>query len=303
MRMDEKHRQDKSYIIEPSEDIANPLISVIVPVYNVQAYIAECIESLIHQTYSNLEIILVDDGSTDGSDVVCDEYMHRDSRVRVIHQENRGLSGARNTGLDNVNGGYLAFVDSDDLVLPDYMEVLYGLIKKYGADIAACAYVKGTARELQDYKDRVMKEDTAREVCMSSEKMLRQWHGKYKKWETIACNKLYDQKVWNGKIIQRFPEGRKHEDVLTSHIIVQSAEKVVLTTRYLYLYRVREGSIVGQIADSKEGIRQNLRAQRERMAFFRKQGYWRAYCNLVIGYLLHVVWFGWKRIEKHFLSS
>ncbi len=303
MIMDGKQIENESRNVESSEDKRNPLISVIVPVYNVRAYIAECVESLIHQTYTNLEIILVDDGSADGSEKVCDEYMRKDSRVRVIHQENRGLSGARNTGLDNANGRYVAFVDSDDLVLPDYMEILYGLIKKYSADIAACAYMKGTTRELQDYKGRAMRKDSAIEVCMTSEEMLRQWHGRYRQQETVAWNKLYIRDVWNGKNIKRFPEGRRHEDVLTSHLIVQSVKKVVLTPQCLYLYRVREGSIVVQAADSKEGIRQNLCAQKERMEFFRKQGYWRAYCNLMAGYLLHVGWFGWKRIGSHVLRD
>lgn len=298
--MDEKKREVNAYDVGLLENKRGPLISIIVPVYNVRAYIAECVESLLHQTYTNLEILLVDDGSTDGSGKVCDEYIHRDGRVRVIHQKNRGLSGARNKGLDNANGSYIAFVDSDDMVLPDYVEVLYGLIKKYGADIAACAYVKGTTRELQDYTTRAVKVNVAREVCMSSEEMLRQWHGKYKKCETIACNKLYERNVWNGKIRQRFPEGRKHEDVLISHIIVQSVERIVITTRNLYLYRVREGSIVEQTAYSREGIRQNLCAQRERMEFFREHRYWRAYCNLMAGYLLHVGWFGWKRFGRHF---
>lgn len=278
-----------------------PLISIIVPVYNVQDYVGECVESLCRQTYTNLEIVLVDDGSTDGSGDLCDEYACRDERIRVIHQRNRGLSGARNVALDNIQGEYVAFVDSDDLVLPDYVEVLYELLMKYKADLAACAYFKGTTEQLMDVWKKPVRPGGMEEVCMSSEKLLRQWHGKYKQQETVAWNKLYRREVWNGRRKMRFPEARSHEDVLTSHIIVQSVEKVALTTQVLYLYRVREGSITVQAEYDREKVRRNLRAQRERMAFFRERRYWRAYFNLLTGYLLHLGWFGWRRVRGNLL--
>ena len=157
-----------------------PLISIIVPVYQVRDYVGECVESIRQQTYTNLEILLVDDGSTDGSGEMCDEYARTDERIRVIHQENRGQAGARNTGLDNVQGEYIAFVDSDDLVLPDYIEVLYMLLTKHAADLAACAYVKGTTEELAVARTVSGKQESSgdvEELCISSEKMLRQWHG------------------------------------------------------------------------------------------------------------------------------
>lgn len=279
-----------------------PLISIIVPVYNVQDYVGECVESLCRQTYTNLEIVLVDDGSTDGSAEVCDEYACRDERIRVIHQRNRGLSGARNVGLDNIQGEYIAFVDSDDLVMPNYVDVLYGLLMKYKVDIAACAYVKGTTEQLMDVCERLVFSKSTKEVCMSSEKLLRQWHGKYKQQETVAWNKLYRRDVWNGRRQMRFPEGRSHEDVLTSHLIVQSVEKVALTTQVLYLYRIREGSITVQMEYDHEKARRNLRAQRERMAFFKERRYWRAYFNLLTGYLFHLGWFEWLRMRGNWID-
>ncbi len=335
-----------------------PLISVIVPVYQVRAYIRECVESLLCQTYRNLEVILVDDGSTDGSGEMCDGFAREDERIRVIHQRNRGLSAARNTGLDHAAGEYIAFVDSDDYVEPAYIEELYRLVLKYRGDIAACMFVKvgerteslkrcnrqsrsdGNIYSVQNVKQPAQKPVTigqkieqlnkaivptaeinkveraeTKEICLSSEQMLRQWHGRYKKWETVTWNKLYhrnvferclgekaistgesregewnDRKAQNGKI--RFPEGRKHEDVLTSHRIVGNAERIVMTTRVLYLYRMREGNITSKMG-STEGRRQNLYAQKERMRFFRERRYWRAYLNLLRGYLLHLGWFGW----------
>lgn len=273
-----------------------PVVSIIVPVYNVKSYVGECVESLCRQTYTNLEILLVDDGSTDGSGEVCDEYAGRDERIRVIHQANRGLSGARNMGLDDVQGEYIAFVDSDDLVSPNYIETLYELLMKYEADIAACAYIKVTTEQLADIREKVLSLDNVKEICMPSVKLLKQWHGKYKQQETVAWNKLYCRELWNGRRKIRFPEGRNHEDVLISHLVVQGAKTIVLTTEILYFYRIRKGSITLQTEYDREKVWQNLRAQRERMEFFRAHRYWRAYFNLLKGYVLHVLWFWWRRV-------
>ena len=287
-----------------------PLITIIVPVYNVRTYAGECIESLMHQTYTNLEILLVDDGSTDGSGELCEEYARRDNRVRVIHQENQGLSGARNTGLDHASGEYVAFVDSDDRVISAFIARLYRLLQQYHADIAACAYVKESdkmqnlskSRRGSLYNIHFFKNDKrVTNICMSSGKMLRQWHGRYKKYETVAWNKLYHASVLNGgsdnrKI--RFPQGRKHEDVLTSHLIVENANRIVLTTQVLYCYRSREDSITARTALG-EGVGDNLSAQRQRMEFFRKRRYFRAYINLLTGYVLHRLWFGWKKVSGY----
>lgn len=345
-----------------------PLVSIIVPVYQVKAYVGECVDSLLCQTYKHLEIILVDDGSTDGSGEICDRYAKEDVRIRVIHQENHGPAAARNAGLDHAKGEYVAFVDSDDYAMPEYIEELYRLSLEYHADIAACMFLRdrqkidileqhyGRVRkkvslqkaavtdqkaELEQKvspsiqekktivsKTRKVKRQIAenREICMSSEQMLRQWHGRYKKWETVVWNKLYHRSVFekkmedksettgkngnndwsgnntgnghgikNGKI--RFPEGRKLEDVLISHRIVGNSNRIVLTTRPLYLYRTREGNLTSKMV-SVVGREQNLRAQRERMRFFKERGYWRAYLNLMWGYVMHLGWFGWKAVRK-----
>lgn len=276
-----------------------PLITIIVPVYQVKEYIGECVESLLAQNYTNLEILLVNDGSTDGSGELCDEYARRDNRIRVLHQENQGAAGARNTGLDHAEGEYVAFVDSDDEVSSNYIEELYKLIGKYRADIAACAFEKNKVEKVQR-KGKTVNDSSVMEVCMSSEQMLRQWHGKYKDWETTPCNKLYHRSILEGdggsdRI--RFPMGRRHEDVLISHLIIANANRIVLTTQKLYMYRTRPGSCTTQILVTAENRKQNLRAQRERMAFFRKRRYWRAYLNLLIGYVLHLGWFAWKRMK------
>lgn len=279
-----------------------PLVSIIVPVYQVKEYIGECVESLLAQTYTNLEILLVDDGSTDGSGELCDEYAAKDSRVQVIHQENQGPSVARNQGLDYAKGEYVAFVDSDDAVVPDFIETLFGILNKYQADIAACAYMNCGADDLMRIGEGMLYIDNNenKEICMTSKQMLRQWHGRYKKWETVAWNKLYRKSILdgeNGVTAIRFPVGRKLEDVLTSHLMVANASRVVMTTRKLYLYRTTPNSRAYQ-SRMAELMEENLRAQRERMAFFKERRYWRAYLNLFIGYTLHLGWFGWKRVKR-----
>lgn len=306
-----------------SADRNLPLVTIIVPVYNVCAYVGECVESLLNQTYTNLEIILVDDGSTDGSGAVCDEYAKEDNRIRVIHQENQGPSAARNAGLDHASGEYVAFVDSDDLVMPVYVAKLYRLLRKYHADIAACAFVRQpenvrTARRNSQNRcgnfgktknmpggdtgvinDGYTINDTdVTTICMSSEQMLRQWHGRYKKYETVVWNKLYHVSVFNGdkdKVKIRYPKRKRDEDMLISHLIVENADRIALTTQVLYRYRNREGSITAGTALG-EGVQDNLSAQRERMEYFRKKRYFRAYFNLLKGYVLHRLWFGWRKL-------
>ena len=124
------------------------LISVIIPVFHVEAYLRRCLDSVLDQTYENMEIILVDDGSDDGCPAICDEYARMDSRVKVIHQKNAGLSGARNTGIDQAEGRYLAFVDSDDYLVPEFLERLHEACAETGSDMSVCRweYVKGMFR-------------------------------------------------------------------------------------------------------------------------------------------------------------
>jgi len=253
------------------------LISVIVPVYNVSAYLCECIDSILAQTYQRLEIILVDDGSTDGSGEICDGYAIRDSRIRVIHQGNQGLSAARNKGYEVSNGKYIAFVDADDTVYSTYIEGLYRLIKEHNAQIAVCAYTR-IPDELGTGADAVCK--------LSSKKMLREWHGKRKSIETVAWNKLYNRRIFeefrNCKI---FPEGKNHEDIYTSHLFADIAETIAITTQKLYYYRRRDNSISRTY--SKEAAQADLTAQKARLNFFKEKKFYGAYMRLLAGHWMH----------------
>lgn len=266
-------------------------VSIIVPVYQVKEYLDMCVQSLRAQTYRSLEIILIDDGSTDGSGQLCDRYAREDVRVKVLHQKNKGLSGARNEGLKLATGGYIAFVDSDDVVSPDFIETLYTIINEYHAQIAVCSYEKGE----QAAWGRGNR-DKGREYCISADEMLLQWHGKRKKIETVVWNKLYHRSVFGGKA-DIFPEGKLHEDVYISHLLVNNAERVAVTDRKLYLYRSRTGSIKKSPV-TEERVKQNLDAQRARLEFFKKAGMKGSSRRLSVGLWLHMIMYKWKLRQK-----
>lgn len=211
-----------------------PLISVIVPIYKVEAYLPECIDSILRQTYTNLECILVDDGSPDRCGVICDEFARRDSRVRVIHQPNRGVSEARNAGLDAAKGQYISFVDSDDWVLPEMLERQIWLFQNYQIQIAEVTR--------QD-----MKEQGTGRVYLSSgtEMMLDIFQEKDFGFEGLSCwspwGKLYKAELWKNI---RFPAGRIYEDLQSVCLVYFNAEQVAVLDEPLYFYRVRPKSIM-----------------------------------------------------------
>ena len=211
-----------------------PLISVIVPVYKVELYLRQCVDSLLAQTYSNLEIILVDDGSPDGCPAICDEYARKDSRVRVIHKPNGGLSDARNVGLDAARGEYIGFIDSDDWVMPDMYEYLYKGMKEHNADISVCEYF-----EVWPKKCRATNRPEVRifEGKESVNAILLLKIGSY------AWNKLYKREMWGDEI--RYPTGKLYEDVRTTYRVFERAALVAALPEPKYFYRRTNESITG----------------------------------------------------------
>lgn len=240
-----------------------PLISVIVPVYKVEAYLERCVESLLAQTYENLEIILVDDGSPDGCPAICDAYARREPGIRVIHQKNAGLSGARNAGIDAARGTCVAFVDSDDYVAKDFIRVLYELLEETGCMISQCrfAYVQG--EPLKGKRDR----DYHIYRGMS---LMEQLYGPEEDATcfVVAWNKLYRRELFE---TVRYPVGRIHEDEATTYRLFHEGRKLVFTERVLYgYYTENTGSITS--AFSRKRL-QWLTAHEERIAFFEENGY------------------------------
>ena len=209
------------------------LISVIIPVYNVKEYLVECMESIINQTYKDLEIILVDDGSTDGSSAICDRYAMKDKRVHTVHKVNGGLSSARNTGMDCAKGKYISFVDSDDGLELDFYEILYESIKSTNADIAVC----GRYLASENGKEKM--------YCSSQQKI----YSRKEALKEIFCLGLIDVAAWD-KLYQcsvlkgiRFPEGEINEDTAVIYEVFNNVKKLVHIGQPLYNYRVRIGSI------------------------------------------------------------
>lgn len=220
------------------------MISVIVPVYNVEKYLNECVDSILAQTYTDFELILVDDGSPDNCGAICDEYAASDSRIRVIHQKNGGLSAARNTGLDIAKGEYVTFVDSDDLVCKTYLECLLQALLAEQADIAVCdmvTFADGEAPTLVEKRQASAEVMTGRDACLSIYRM----DGKV---PVMAWGKLYRTRLFAGV---RYPVGRIHEDDATTPRVLYCAEKVVLLSDCLYLYRQRAGSIMSSTFSAK----------------------------------------------------
>lgn len=211
----------------------NEPISVIIPVYKVEAYLDDCIRSVVAQSYANLEIILVDDGSPDKCGAMCDAWAKKDSRIQVIHKENGGLSDARNAGLERATGDYVAFVDSDDWLQPKFYETLLTAMQQENADICACAIASC-------YPDRTVTWGCPKYAVGDSEATLAMLY-KDTAYPVSALNKLYRRELWNGL---RFPVGKLCEDAFTTYQLVHRAKKIVQIPEALYCYRIRLNSIM-----------------------------------------------------------
>ena len=214
-------------------------ISVIVPIYNTGVFLPECLDSILAQDVQvPYEVLLVDDGSTDGCGESCDEYAAKDPRVRVFHQENQGLSAARNTGIDAARGRYYAFVDSDDVVLPAYLSTLYAACEKHDAYMALCA-----VEDVQENGRSCVPPHSThpnREGVFCGKDLLNEFYTPNGTVYTVAWNKLYRAEVWK---LLHYPEGRLHEDDFVAHRLFWRCDKVVCVDTLLYHYRLRDGSI------------------------------------------------------------
>ncbi len=212
------------------------LITVVVPIYNVEQYLKRCVDSIINQTYKNLEIILIDDGSPDNCGLICDEYASKDSRIRVIHKQNGGLSDARNVGIKSATGKYITFIDSDDYITLDYIEYLYNLIKKYNVKLSICSVniVWGEAKpdENTNLKDELLDTKSAYENLLF-----------HKGIDVCAPAKLYLTELWQNF---EFPKGKVYEDTAVIYKLLESANSVSFGNKKCYYYIARVGSISKQ---------------------------------------------------------
>lgn len=216
------------------------LISVIVPVYNVEKYLRRCVDSILKQTYQNLEILLVDDGSTDGCAAICDDYGRKDVRVRVIHKENGGLSSARNVGIDAAMGELLAFVDSDDFIEAEMLEMLYRTMCSCDADMTICnlRYVDEEGIQIASRPANIIRNE-----CIGPVDYWERVLAGYGLFYVVAWNKLYRRKLWENL---RYPEGKINEDEFVLHRLVDQCVKIGGVSYVGYYYVQRPGSIMAQ---------------------------------------------------------
>ena len=214
----------------------SPKVSIIVPVYNVENTIERCLESLVKQTYKNIEILLINDGSQDNSLNICEEYKNNDNRIKIINQENKGLSGARNTGLNIANGDYICFVDSDDWVEKDFVQYGINLVVKNNVKLAILGYYNSTETKDEfttkgwiSKQEKIITNEEAMRLLVEDETI-----------KSHAWDKIYSKELFK-KI--RFPENKNFEDIYIMHKIVEKCEKIVLSRQPKYHYYIRENSI------------------------------------------------------------
>ena len=235
-----------------------PLVSVIIPVYKVEKYIEHCLRSVMNQTYSRLEIIAVDDGSPDNSGEICDRLALEDGRIKVYHNENGGVSAARNFGLDHASGAFIAYIDSDDYVSENYIEYLVELAERYDADIACCGYIIVSSHTEAVTDNRL----DSGFLCSGNEAC------------RIMLTERYNQLVvaW-GKIFKaelarrfKFPKGKIYEDALTTYKYYYYCDRVAIGDAKLYAYYSNDGGITA--SNDYSGVFKRAAAHRERAEFF-----------------------------------
>lgn len=242
-----------------------PKISIIIPVYNVEEYIEKCIKSILNQVFTEFELILVNDGSTDSSGNICDKYAQKDNRIIVIHKENGGVSSARNIGLDIAKGEYIAFVDSDDYINRNMYYILYNLIIKTQSDIAMCNYktiIKDEDVNLNE--DQIIDSNDIK--CMDNIEYLNNLYCKNKVKYIVVWNKLYKNKIFN-KV--RFENNRIEEDEFIIHHLLYLSKRIVCIDKSYYYYMQRKNSIVGSEYNLKR--LDKIYALEDRIEFFKEK--------------------------------
>ena len=250
----------------------NPLISVVVPVYNVESYLEKCIESILSQTYRNLEIILVDDGSTDSSGKICEKYKGKSSLISVIHTANKGQAAARNTGIKLAKGEYITFVDSDDVISPNMITLLYDNIA--GCDLSMCGNIKfekALPKPDDEGKKRMVKKKRYFKYLLTNPDYVVVW------------GKLYKKEVVEQTLFQ---EGMIYEDEEFMPRLISKIQNVCVDSRQMYFYRVRPNStMTSKFRPKKLDV---IIACQSRIDFLKELGYKRLYRQAVVDYYIHL---------------
>lgn len=244
------------------------LITLIIPVYKVEDLLPRCMESIFNQTYKNLEIILIDDGSPDKCPILCDNYKKRDSRVKVIHKKNGGLSSARNVGINYSTGEYICFIDSDDVISKYYIEELYSNIQKTNSEISICSYkFIGLENEIPDLYEN------SNDITIYSSKQAIELMLYQKNINNSAWGKLYKKNLFDNI---RFPEGKIYEDIPTTYKTFLLSNNICISNSKYYFYTKREDSISGHWSDKTLDIIENVLLMEEDL---KKYNYYKKACN------------------------
>ena len=266
-------------------------ISIIVPIYKVEKQLKKCINSILNQTFSNFELILVDDGSPDNCGKICDEYEKKDNRIKVIHKENGGLSDARNSGLDIAKGKYIAFVDSDDIIHPRMYEILFQCINKSDSDIVQCKFKK--FKNLDEVKDELDNYNETFEEYDNKTAIMDMMDNN--NINVNSWNKLYKSKLFE---TLRFPKGKIHEDEFLTYKLLYSSKKIAYVDQELYYYYQNDNGIMNGSSILKRLDR--IEAIEERSKFFLKNGDKDLYnkSNSALFFALNKLYFIFKRNEQ-----
>ena len=264
----------------------SPSISIIVPVYKVEPYLRRCLDSIVNQTYRNLEIILVDDGSPDCCGAICDEYAAEDGRIIVIHQENKGLSAARNAGLDIARGDYIQFVDSDDWIELETCATVLGIAKDRQADIVCF----GFNRVLSSGGFIPLSVSLSSDIDKSD--LIRQLVWRYGPIRDFVWNKFFINKLFDDV---RFPEGKTYEDMWVTYRLIHTADRIYAMDSVLYNYVIREGSITSRRFDA-DTITNLIAAYEQPIEFL--QSYYPEYADKQISVAFRELLNGWCLLRR-----
>ena len=254
-------------------------VSVVVPIYNVEQYVGKCVDSILGQTYKDYELILVDDGSLDGSGKIADEYVLSDERITVYHKANGGLSDARNYGLDRARGEYICFIDSDDWIEDNYLYELVRLMDEYQADVVICDYKSNSGEGVISQPD---KEEITQESGIEAIDNI--WGSRYSEY-VVAWNKMYRRTVFNDI---RYTVGMIHEDEAICADIYCHASKVVRTNKILYNYRVNNSTSIMTTGYSLKRL-DILKAIEIRMDILKNRGLQKYYEKDSFKYLYKII--------------
>lgn len=238
------------------------LISIVIPVYNVEHYLSECLSSVKEQTHTNLDIIIVNDGSTDNSLEICQEFKKQDSRVIIVSQKNAGLSAARNAGIEIAKGRYITFLDSDDFISSDYIAYLYTMLTETDSDIAVCQ--REEVDENSQKIDQKTRKSAPMKVISGGENLMKTFLSE-NDIDTVAWGKLYATTLFSDV---RYPVGKFHEDVYTTYQLIAKSKKLVVGFERNYFYRNRQQSISRSLFSLKH--LDAIEAAKERAEFISK---------------------------------